>query len=165
MVHALTMTACRLAYRQRDDGRPLQALRTLTHAVYALGRLANSTSARAHMLNDLCNLHRGLGALSSAHSCCSQALQLAAGAGEAGEAELEGASLSVFHFNLGKVLTTCVSKCSSLCSGIYTDVRAHIHADRQTHADSHKHTGAQRSQGPRGCDAALERGANSGGGC
>ena len=131
MVHALTMTACRLAYRQRDDGRPLQALRTLTHAVYALGRLANSTSARAHMLNDLCNLHRGLGALSSAHSCCAQALQLAAGAGEAGEAELEGASLSVFHFNLGKVLTTYVSKCSSLCLGIYTQRRARTHTCRQ----------------------------------
>ena len=32
LVHALTMLSCRMAYRLRDEGRPLTALRILTHA-------------------------------------------------------------------------------------------------------------------------------------
>jgi tetratricopeptide (TPR) repeat protein len=146
LVHALTMTACRLAYRMRDDGRPMQALRMLTHAAATVHHMAASSSARAHMYNDICNLYRGLGSLELARSFCSEALDLAAalaggrnaphglpagpemsveGAHEhrtqtreqavawsedAGgkeperEEEIGAASLSLFHFNMAKVL-------------------------------------------------------------
>lgn len=127
--HGITMAACRLAYRMRDDGRPLPALRTLTHAVDALAHITRSVSARAHLYNDLCNLFRGLGSLDQALTSCSLALELADQLGaesdgkngiavrpgqgedarqgapvEEGEGTLEAGSLSLFHFNLAKVL-------------------------------------------------------------
>jgi len=129
LAHGITMAACRLAYRMRDDGRPLPALRTLTHAVDALAHISRSTSARAHLYNDLCNLFRGLGSLDKALASCNLALELAdqlgaesaakigkgvrprqgddagqVAAAEEGEGELEAGSLSLFHFNMAKVL-------------------------------------------------------------
>ena len=123
LAHGITMAACRLAYRMRDDGRPIPALRALMHAVDALAHLSHSASARAHLYNDLCNLYRGLGDLDRALTSCNVALDLAAtlGAESAGgieesgvgedkkggkhrEPALEAGSLGLFHFNLAKVL-------------------------------------------------------------
>lgn len=56
LAHGITVAACREGYAMREAGRPLAALRVLRGAEAVTERLPATESARAHLLNDQCNI-------------------------------------------------------------------------------------------------------------